>query len=389
MRSTLWLLLALPWLSYAGLAEADVPDDGEATEAAVAARPAPGRLLIIVVTTEATLSTLEQRVSSWFVDGTQVTVSMAREVTPELLLATSPGEVRVCVVPRGAQRALVTFATKEADASRHLLRDVHLHDGFDEIGLERLASVIHSACLALREGVEGAPRADAERDLAKVGLLEEPAHPPVVAPSPPSPPAVPARSDLLVGRREPSHPAWLFGAEYGARARGGEGLGHGPGAVLGVQLPSVRGTIDVLLRAQVLLRSTFDAGPLSVSLQTTVLRAELGIEPEVASGIFLQALLGGGVDVARIRPSRREPVGSTRLTIAAREPGSQARGVGELSLGVLKRTARADFGVFVRCSFLFGDIHYTVARSSGEQRLVTPWPVQPALAAQVRFWGPL
>lgn len=377
-------LFGLPWLLYAGLVGAAVPDGLPVNEPSVIAAPAPARLLITVVTSEAALNTLEQRVSSWFTDGTQVTVSVAREVTPELLLATSPGEVRVCVVPRGAKRALVTFATKEADASRHLLRDVHLHDGFDEIGLERLASVIHSACLALREGVEGAERADAERDLVKAGLLENAANPPPIV----APPTAPARREL-VARRESPRRVWLFGAEYGVRARGGEGLGHGPGALLGVQLPSAHGPIDMLLRAQVLLRSVFDAGPLTVSLQTTALRAELGIEPELGNDVFLQALLGGGMDIARIRPSHGELVGGTQLTIAAREPGSQTRGALELAAGLSKRTPRIDFGVLVRCSFLLGDVHYTVTRSSGDERLVTPWPVQPSLALQGRFWGPL
>jgi hypothetical protein len=383
-RATVGLLFGLPWLLLAAPAQAIVPESLAVGEPSATPSPAPARLLITVVTAEAGLDTLEPRVSSWFTDGTQVTVRVAREVTPELLLATSPGDVRVCVVPRGANRALVTFATKEADASRHLLRDVHLHDGFDEIGLERLASVIHSACLALREGVEGAERADAERDLVKAGLLEKSLDSPTMV----APPTVAARLDI-VAKREAPRLAWLFGAEYGARARGGEGWGHGPGAVLGVQLPSRRGPIDILLRAQVLLRSAFDAGPLTVSLQTTALRAELGIEPELGNHVFLHGLLGGGVDIARIRSSSRELVDGTPLTIAAREPGSQTRGAGEVAVGISKRTPRVDFGVFVRCSFLLGDVHYTVARSSGEERLVTPWPVQPALTVQARFGGPL
>jgi hypothetical protein len=389
LRATHRLLFALPWLLGAGLAEAAVPDTPPAGAPPVTSTPtaasAPARVLVTVVSTEAPPSTLEPRVSSWFTDGTQVTVSLAREVTPELLLATTPGEVRVCVVPRGAKRALVTFATKEADASRHLLRDVHLHDGFDEIGLERLASVIHSACLALREGVEGGERADAERELVNAGLLQESAKLPAAAVATTGP----AHLDARPARQKSPRIGWLFGAEYGARARGGEGLGHGPGAMLGVQLPSARGTLDILLRAQVLLRSAFDAGPLAVTLQTTALRAELGIEPELGNGIFLQALLGGGVDIARIRPSRRELVDGSQLSIATREPGSQTRGAGEVAVGISKRTPRIDFGVFVRCSFLLGDVHYTVTHSSGDERLVTPWPVQPALALQARFWGPL
>jgi len=376
LRVALALLAAMP-------AHAAPPDTG-LDERLPRPSPAPTRLVITVVTGEPALPTFEQRVSSWFSDGTQVTVSLARAVAPELLLATPPGEVRVYVVPRGTTRALVTFATPDAASSRHLLRDVHLRDGFDEIGLERLASVIHTACLALREGVEGAGRAAAERELVEVGLIE----PKIATPAPALVPSLPSRAETAPPPRAPRGLAWLIGAQYGARARGGEGWGQGPGALLGLQLPSARGAIDVLLSAQVLLPSAFDAGPLRVSLQTTALRAELGIEPALSGTVFLQAVLGGGVDVARIRPSERS-VSGQQLRVDAREPGSQWRGVGELALGVFERTGPFELGVVARCSFLLGDVHYTLVRSSDDERLVTPWPVQPSLALQARFGGPL
>lgn len=388
-------LFTVAWLSQAALAHATLSDD-EASAAAQQRSPAPQRLVITVVTTEPALPTFEQRVSSWFVDGTQVSVRLASEVTPELLLATSSGEIRVCVVPRGAKRVLVTFATLQTDASRHLLRDVHLRDGLDEIGLERVASVIHSASLALREGVEGSVRQEAERDLVEAGLLEAPpasALAPLAAPSaapPAAPPAAsPALSEPAIAPHEAPGTAWLLGAEYGVQARGAEGLGHGPGALVGLQVPSAAGAIDVLLRARVLLRSAFEAGPLDVSLQTTALRANFGVEPGLGHDVFLQALLGGGVDVAHIRPQHRQDVTDAELGVVASRAGTQYRGAGELALGITKRTPRVDFGLMLHCSFLLGDVHYTLTRNSGDERLVTPWAVQPALSLQARFRGPL
>jgi hypothetical protein len=229
-------------------------------------------------------------------------------------------------------------------------------------------------------------RADAERELTEEGLLAPPSATPAATPAPS---IVPGVAHSIGARHEPRKVSWSLGAEYGARLRGGEGLGHGPGALLGLQLPSAQGSIDIALRAQVLLGSAFEAGPLTVSLQTTALRAELGIEPGLGNDVFLQALLGGGVDAARIRPSERELGAGEEPRVLAREPGTQWRGAGELSLGIIKRTPRIDFGIFARCSFLLGDVHYTLARASGEERLVTPWPVQPALTLSARFWGPL
>ncbi|HYP90405.1 MAG TPA: hypothetical protein VEQ59_19670, partial [Polyangiaceae bacterium] len=240
------------------------------------------------------------------------------------------------------------------------------------------------AALALREGAEGAARADAEQNLIALGLLPPKPEPSSsLAPPPPAPPAPPGVSTApaWTGVRDGKN-RWLLGVEYEARARGGEGLGQGPGALLGLQLPAAYGLIDLSLRVQRSWRSSFEAGPLEVSLQTTALRAEVGFEPQLGGDVFFQALLGGGVDVARIRTKDSEG-------ISTRAPGHQLRGAGELAIGVWQRTSLVDVGLLASCTFLLGDVHYSLSRSAGEQRLVTPWPVQPALSLRARWGGTL
>jgi hypothetical protein len=358
-------------------------------EMAAGRRDLPKRLTIAVVTGESTLPTFEQRVSSWFADGTAVTVVLTTNVDPAALLDASSEEVRVWVVPMPGERALVTFSSADPAASaRHLVREVSLPNGLDDLGLERLASVIHTAFLALREGADGFPRAQAEQELSAAGL--PPSLPPEDMPRATKPPPDLApflRSRLETRGREPvearaiePRASLLLNAGYGARLRGTEGPGHGPTVGLGVQLPRALHAPTLLLGAQFLFRSRFEAGSVDASVQTSTFRALAGIEPELSPVLSLAALVGGGVDVAQIHPIRDEDG-----DIEPRPAGAQWRGAGEVSGGLWWRLKTLDLGALVHATFFFGDVHYGVHTNGGEQRLATPWAVQPALSLQGRF----
>jgi hypothetical protein len=351
--------------------------------------PAP-RLAITVVTVQSTLPTFEQRVSSWFADDTAVSVALTPDLAPAALLEASSGEVRVWVVPLSGERALVTFSSVEPAApARHLVREVSLPNGLDELGLERLASVIHTATMALREGADGLPRAQAERELSAAGLPSphSPGEPPQAPPLAPGAPTPLLRVPQETERTEPASPttgkpraALFLNAGYGARLRGTEGAGQGPLIGLGVQLPRALHAPTLLLGAQFLFRSRFDAGSVTASVQTSAFRALAGIEPELSPVLSLAALVGGGVDVAQIRPIRDE-----NGDIEPRPAGAQWRGAGEVSGGLWWRLKTLDLGALVHATFFFGDVHYGVHTNRGEQRLATPWAVQPALSLQGRF----
>jgi len=357
----------------------------------VEAREFPKRLRITVVADEHVLGTFQERVSSWFSDGTEVQVTVTSEVDEAQLLASSPSEVRAWIVPLSAERALLTFSSVTPPAlPRHLVREVRLHEGFDELGLERLASVTHSAFVALREGVEGVERAQAERELGAVGVSAGSVATPSASATPqPTPaattPAVPSAkpNPAPIDRvAEPS--AWLLvAAGYGMRLRGPEGVGHGPSLGLGLQLRKGRTLFDFQLSGQYLFRTEFAAAPFAASVQTTALRVQLGGEPQLRSSLYAQALLGIGTDLARISASTAD--GSTGNT-RPREDGTQWRGVGELTLGILRRGELLDVGLYAHVDFVFGDIHYSAATSNGDEALlVSPWRVQPALSLQGRF----
>ncbi len=352
------------------------------------------KLLITIVASESMLPNFGQRVSSWFTDGTEVSVTVTSEVDAEQLLATGPGEVRAWVVPLSAERALVTFSCMAQQApTRHLVRVVRLRNGLDDLGLERLASVIHSAFVALSEGTEGLERSQAERELGEAGVSAGSHNPPAEFVAPIRVPTVAARVSGNASRTTRPAPqqirespaALLFAAGYGARLRGAEGLGHGPDLDFGLQIPGKRTAIDVLVSGQLLLPSDFDADLFSASVQTTALRLQVGIEPALTSTWFGQALVGAGADIAQVHASTSQSTRSGTIRVAARESGTQWRSAGELTLGVLRHTELLDVGVYARVTFQLEDVHYSATTDTGDQRLLTPWLVQPGLCLQGRF----
>jgi hypothetical protein len=350
-------------------------------------------LIITVVADERLLSTFQQRVSSWFSDGTEVRVAASSEMDEQGLLASSPTEVMAWIVPLSEERALLTFSSVRPPAApRHLVREVRLRQGFDELGLERLASVIHSGFVALSEGVEGVEREQAERELGAAGVVprasaprnEAPVPAPIAAASPPA--KGPATEHGSATRATQPAASLLIAAGYGVRFRGVEGTGHGPSLALGMQLSRARIAYDLLLSGQYLFRSEFEANPFMASVQTTALRVQVGVEPRLWASVFGQGMLGLGADLARISASAPS---SNEQELVPHASGAQWRGAGELSLGVLRRGELLDVGVYAQASFMFEAVRYNATTGESEALLAEPWRVQPALSIQGRFRGAL
>ncbi|HYQ04122.1 MAG TPA: hypothetical protein VER96_35865 [Polyangiaceae bacterium] len=389
--------LCLIAISSPSLALADTVT---ATAEAEVAAAFPKRLAITVIGDERALGTFQQRVSSWFSDGTEVVVTISSDVSQKQLLASSPEEVRALVIPLSTGNALLSVSCVTPPAApRHLVREVALHSGFDELGLERLASVIHSAFVALSQGVEGVEREQAERELGAAGVAvgsfaqpsdatppaasappspPPPQAPPVVAPAPTS--ASPSKTAVSAAE---SRSALIVAAGYGVRLRGAEGAGHGPSLVLGLQLPGARTAFDLQLSAQYLFSSDFEAQPFSASVQTSALRAQIGIEPQLKSSLFAQVLLGLGADIARI--SAQASSSSGDLLLEPHSSGTQVRSMAEISLGIIQRGEVLDIGLVAQAIFSFQEVQYSAKTGGGDAVLQEPWAIQPALSLQGRF----
>jgi hypothetical protein len=398
-RSAWWVLLLVccPLAAHAQASSGTEPAS-RADETELPAR----RLVITVIAGDALIGTLQQRVSSWFSDGTLVAVSARSELDSQRLLAAAPGEVSACVVPLSPERAVVIFASDSTRPSaRYLVREVRLRSGLDDLGLERLASVIHSAFVALREGAEGFERAHVERELREMGLAPVPAGAttaastaaplplPISAASAPAP-IVPAADDSSAPSSAAARAALLLAVGYGARLRGAEGLGHGPSVGAGLELPGAAWPIELWACAQFLVPSRFEAGSFDTSLQTTALRLRAGVAPPLGASYRLQALVGAGADVARIHPLGVD-VGADgngngdEGAPQPRDAGTQWRGAGELTFGLVRAGQALELAFAAHVMFLFSDVHYSVVTDQGERRLSAPWSVQPSLSVSGRF----
>ncbi len=95
-------------------------------------------------------------------------------------------------------------------------------------------------------------------------------------------------------------------------------------------------------------------------------------------------MLGLGADLARIsaRAASSSPEQAQLLPNAS---GSQWRGTGELTLGILRRGELLDVGFYAQACLMFEDVRYNATSGGSEAVLVRPWRVQPALSIQGRF----
>jgi hypothetical protein len=191
---------------------------------------------VVLVGRSGTEGSLAERIKSWFGAGATLSITSEEKLVAERVLGPLPKRrVAVWVTERTPGEARLYFAvTGETEgATRYLIRDVPLNQGFDEIGSERVAQVVHSSVTALIEGsVEVAERPEIERELAPLEP-EKPSlarpHPPVFVAPPPAPKKTPPPSP------GPSFSP-LAGAFYRGAFSGDEGFAHGPGLALGATL---------------------------------------------------------------------------------------------------------------------------------------------------------
>jgi hypothetical protein len=195
---------------------------------------------VVLVGRAGTEGSLAERIRSWFGVGAVLSIKNEQKLVAERVLGPLPTRrVAVWVTERTPGEARLYFAvTGEAQgATRYLIRDVPLNQGFDEIGSERVAQVVHSSVTALIDSsIEVAGRPEIERLLA---TPVEPYKPSLARPR--KPVYVPVQKS----RRKPPHAepespgpsfAPLAGLFYRGALSGDEGFAHGPGLALGATL---------------------------------------------------------------------------------------------------------------------------------------------------------
>jgi len=409
-------------------AEADAPGAAEA----VSPDHLPRSLRISLVHSGPAVATLQERIASWFPATTEVAFSEQADIDrAQMLSAPNEGEVRLWILKLSEQRAVVVFAVAdEAASTKHLVRDVELRSGLDELGLERLAFVVHSAVVALGEGSAATPREDVERLLDSEAVARLPtvsvasSHPdaavgtaaasaaspvpavsvPVVPPSsgvPPStsapalspatPPVVPTPLPVTPSEGVDSMPAGAsaepalqvaLAAGYGVRFRGPEGTGHGPVAEISAAWPRGANVFAALAGGQLFLPSTFEADGREVGLEVVHLYLGAAWDRRISEGWSSDVAGGFGVDLVRIQPPPADGD-----SFAPRPEGKQQRPTAEASLGLWYANQVLAIGLFVQTIFVLNEVEYRIATESDERSVLSARRVQPGLALRLRFPG--
>lgn len=406
----------------------------------------PRTLRISLVHSGPPVATLQERIASWFPAATEVLVREQSDVDrAQMLGAPSEGEVRLWILKLSEQRAVVVFAVADAASTKHLVRDVELRSGLDELGLERLAFVVHSAVVALGEGSATTPREDVERlldseavaRLPTVGATSSDADtfasasgsfaaasgasaaaqtgplPPVPPPSPP-PSAVPPTTpgpELSAGRAPlppaPPRPAASASADalpadagtntsralpvalaagYGVRFRGPEGTGHGPLAEVSATWQQSANVFAALAGGHLFLPSAFEAEGRDVGLEVVHLYLGAAWDRRLSVSWSSALSVGPGIDLVRVEPPPAEE-NSEGEAFAPRAEGNQQRPTAEASLGIWYANPVLAVGLFVQTIFVLNDVEYRIATESGERSVLSARRIQPGIALRLRFPG--
>jgi hypothetical protein len=284
--------LALP----AGAAE---PKNEAAAPSGVVATT---RVDVVLVGRAGTDGALGERIESWFSPATTLSITKEQKLVTERVLGPLPTRrVVVWVTERTAREARIYFAVTadSQEATRYLVRDVPLDAGFDELGGERVAQVVHSSVTALIEGsVEVAERPEIERVLA---TPVEPAKPSLARARKPVYVSVPPARR----KAEPSRPGHAFlplaGAFYRGAYAGDDGFAHGPGVALGATFDFGEYGLGAVARGQYVVPRTEDFDGLDIELSGFAGR--LGARGALfARPLVLDLELGGGFSWVRYDP---------------------------------------------------------------------------------------
>jgi hypothetical protein len=279
----------------------------------------------------------------------------------------------------GAESALVYVHGVER--GRFLARAMRVPDGYGELAIESLVTVVESTLEALLSGDEiGAPTDEAQHEIeAQTGarLEPEPAEaqpvpPAVVAPRQPDPPPAMHKLDLRVGMR---YRPTLLGD--GALVR------HDVQAYFELTRFS-NPTLDVVVYAELRYLPTIVGGGASVGLRAQGGAATVGVGLGGSSDVVTwSVLVGGGGEVSAVEPYADAAVGLTA------RPGFA------VVYPLIQASARVSFALtsFLEVDLLLGldadpsGTHYDLR--SGELQVVTwrPWPVRPfgGVGAAFRF----
>jgi hypothetical protein len=301
---------------------------------------------------------LGRRITSWF-DPEEFRVSIERvaEVDANRVLTPEHKDVFYAwVTLENGRLARLYFVTIGREGPIYLLRDLHLENGADELGAERIAQVVYSSIQALTTSRGQTRREDIEQSLS----IKR------------SPPALrrpePAPAAIEVGRGA-SGPHWGIG--YGASYRGFEGLWHGPRASANLDL---YGKFGARIGAAGAFPTKHDFGEATIGFYGASFYVAPYYRHTIAGRSELEWSAGLGIDVVHFAPS------SSASNVIIGSSGTDARPsiAGEARLLL----ASGHAAVILRGAVDLSRTHYDVIRDGQRQIVGRPWPVVPGLGVE-------
>jgi hypothetical protein len=327
---------------------------------------AQARVSITLVGRASLATELDDLLLEWF-DTDQVRVDIRRQPSVDrseiLATAADPQTLRIWMVLVGGSARLY-YADPAGE--RFLVRDIPLRNGLDELGREHVVQVLITSAEDFVSRRISSTAQEVEASLPPPARpVEHPAPPPRPAPTPT------AAARGCVPR---------LGAAYAVTLRGPEGVGNGPGAVLGIACAAPRFSWALSMSARYEWPAIAEGDNVTLSVQTLAARWTLAVETPNPRPFGVGLEIGGGVDRAAFDPSPQPGA-----AVSARAAGSDYRPIalvaarGSVWQGQGRLTLSAGLAVPLVKT------HYDIAVGGNRVAEVTPWRVQPTFALEASW----
>ena len=310
----------------------------------------------------------------------------ARGVAPQFIQRRALTERDLLESPTSNSRATVWILVPYPDMvrllfadpafQRFLVREIPLLRGLDELGRESVGQVIESSLLALLQGSPGISRADFHATLGQYLAVQSTAAP--VAPN------VSKRPLVAPGMSPPRSPPTRFatrhrfGASYAVAWSGGDlGVEHGPGIVAGLEFVGPRYSLWVTTAFELHFAQHHRTPEMDLEVRSNAGWLLLGWRKPLSSSASFVAMVGPGLNAARVRPHMNTPQGTAEPDFVHFAPWLRA------SMGfewyksplALQLLAVSDVSLY--------RTRYDIEINGSKQPMTEPWWLRPGAALGV------
>jgi hypothetical protein len=264
---------------------------------------------------------------------------------------------RLFVDLREPSRAVLWFVDPRHD--RILVRQLDRTAGSEELLREELGHILETSTEGLLAGAEiGLPRAQVVPTMLEAK------------------PSGPAHASAKRSERSRFQIAALYEVEgFASPAR----VVHGPEASVFVRVTHAAPSFGVWLTGQYRWPVHVDASPVGARLEGGALRALLALDVPVRGRVTLRFALGAGTDLVALAPESSESGG-----VSLAESRFLAFAALKAAIGVeLRASPWVCFWGRLGADLDPSGASYVFEKQSGENTVLRPWPVRPALAVGV------